>query len=224
MDVNAKLLKFAQQTHSKSDGHFDSSKAGNSAVMPGRTSTGMRACKRFGQGDAELEHVVQTGASFGMRSALGNRLSRDLKENEELRRRYKQATDVETFKRERAEKEYDGIVAESRVHQQSHSEGLARRGRPVSFLKMCYLEGGPKSQDDEETIKACERACVRCIKLGEPYYQYDPQTDTAKYMYFDSEYKEQFESRWSQFAKQSLTDRPTATGGTMDALKSPQPW
>ncbi|CAK0831267.1 unnamed protein product, partial [Prorocentrum cordatum] len=190
------------------------------------------ATPRHERGDMELKAYQDSNFKnpFEMRSALGNRLSRQLQNpttdsQKEFKKRWDLATNKDALKTEWAEKQIQGLIEEKKVTTRETEDELTSRGKPVTFLRMLYEVGGPAGQTDPETIAGCSLACQQCLEMGWPCVQLDDKTNIVKYMHFENEYKEAFRTRYSLIKEQSDRAPPTApsVGGGGGDLPRPDP-
>ena len=77
-----------------------------------------------------------------MRSALGLRLQRELNTNPKTKNAYKSSADKEEWKRDWCKQHYKGAMKRMRSYITSNDERWLSQGKVVSFLRMCYEEGG----------------------------------------------------------------------------------
>eukprot|EP00959_Pyramimonas_sp_CCMP1952_P416902 8734383-Pyramimonas_sp.AAC.1 len=159
------------------------------------------------KGDQQLRSLLETdnggqGGSFDMRSALGGRLTREMGGNPSLKKKYDLATCKDTFKKEWAKAQYDGLVTKHRVTTRETEQDWISTGKLCSFLKMTYEEGGPLGQSDPHTISVCLTIRRQCIKLGYPFAQKDRQSGELKFMHFTNEFKDHFRKKWAEHETQ----------------------
>eukprot|EP00959_Pyramimonas_sp_CCMP1952_P019785 417937-Pyramimonas_sp.AAC.1 len=85
-----------------------------------------------------------------MRSAIGNKLDRDLKANPAKALEWKQdkSKDKEDFKKKWLLEKWSELPTTKRTFTTSHTEDWRERGELMTFLKMAYEEGGPAGQTD----------------------------------------------------------------------------
>eukprot|EP00959_Pyramimonas_sp_CCMP1952_P215237 4503556-Pyramimonas_sp.AAC.1 len=101
-----------------------------------------------------------------MRSALGNRLSRELQspqtdEQKEFKKRWDLASQKDALKQEWAQKQIKARISECKTVYKESEDELLSQGTPVTFLRMLYEEGGPAGQTDPETIEGCAEAAKK---------------------------------------------------------------
>ena len=172
------------------------------AAAPVETPTEERTDK-FAKGDAQVVRTVEDNSfAFEMRSALGQRWQRDMKKPQ-TKKAFEGAPDPQKWKQEWIEKQYKGAIERQKTFTDSYDESWIKHGKRVSFLRMCYEEGGPRGQFDEETIENCYKTCTRCMEIGFPFVSVDEQNGSVKFMHFNHEYQEKFTKRWEQTDKQN---------------------
>ena len=102
------------------------------------------------------------------------------------------------WKRDWCKKQYKGAISRMRTYSTAVSEEWMSKGKLVSFLRMCYEEGGPRGQWDPETIEDCSVIATRCIQLGYPFAQVDEQHGKVKFMWFSHQYSDKFQKKWEE--------------------------
>eukprot|EP00959_Pyramimonas_sp_CCMP1952_P262020 5479152-Pyramimonas_sp.AAC.1 len=136
---------------------FFKSKDGEARPAP-PDGSGMQ--KKYAKGDAQAKEIVENKTyAFTMRSALGQRLNREL-QNPKVKKQFNSAPDVEEWKKQWVVKQYADAVKRQRQFTTSLDESWIKNGKMVGFLRMCYEEGGPRGQWDEKTINDCYTACT----------------------------------------------------------------
>ena len=185
-------------------GDHGASAAGSTAGGVAKSDAGTDAeSKKFEKGDRQCKDAVEKGdCYFAMRSALGQRLQRDLKKPK-IKKLYVNAEDKEEWKRNWCKRQYKDAIRRLRTNTKSVTEEWLSKGKCVSFLRMCYEEGGPRGQYDPETIEDCARTARRCIRMGYPFVQVDEQNGKVKYMWFSHEYSDKFQKKWEEVETQN---------------------
>ena len=160
--------------------------------------------RKYEKGDRQCVAAHDAGDYyFGWRSALGQRLQRELKKKKDVKKKYMAADDKEAWKRDWCQKQYKGALVRMRTYTTASSEEWLSKGKVVSFLRMCYEEGGPRGQWDDETIQDCAVIAQRCITMGYPFVQVDEQHGKVKYMWFEHQYSDKFQTRWEEIENQA---------------------
>ncbi|CAK0910882.1 unnamed protein product, partial [Prorocentrum cordatum] len=170
-----------------------------------------------GAGDVDIRlAVAKQSYNFGMRSAIGNKLDRDLKANPAKALEWKQdkSQDKEYFKKKWPLEKWSELPTTKRTFTTTHAEDWRERGELMTFLKMAYEEGGPAGQTDPGTLEACMRTVKRCIDLGHPYAQRDPQNGVLKFLYFRLIYQESFKREWSKTIAQTKGPKAIENGSS----------
>ena len=154
---------------------------------------------KYEKGDKQCKEAVEKGDHcFSWRSALGQRLQREIKGNPKTRKSYLSCADKDEWKRDWCKKQYKGAISRMRTYSTAVSEEWMSKGKLVSFLRMCYEEGGPRGQWDPETIEDCSVIATRCIQLGYPFAQADEQHGKVKFMWFSHQYSDKFQKKWEE--------------------------
>ena len=159
---------------------------------------------RHATGDAELKIAVEENNGFFLaRSALGNRFDNKKRTDPEFLKDYEEAPNKEVFKADWAKMEYKGKQHNMKNNTEAWKESWGRKGKPVSFLRMLYEEGGPAGHQDPQTIRECKIQCEKCLDMGYPWVQVSKMHGGTKYMWFDDVYKENFEQEWQTTTSQN---------------------
>eukprot|EP00959_Pyramimonas_sp_CCMP1952_P152754 3196028-Pyramimonas_sp.AAC.1 len=156
------------------------------------------AGKRGARGEVEaIKAVEENNCKFTKRSALGLRWGRMMKDAK-FKAQFEAAPDAAKFKADWVKEIYDGAVRKHRTHTKEVSETWMNQGKLLTFLRMCWEEGGPTGHKDRQIVKDIMTTCGKCIDLGWPFCQVDPWSGAQKYLYFELQYREEFMEKWSE--------------------------
>ncbi|CAK0878066.1 unnamed protein product, partial [Prorocentrum cordatum] len=179
--------------------------------MQKKYANGSGMQKKYAKGDAQAKEIVENKTyAFTMRSALGQRLNREL-QNPKVKKQFNSAPDVEEWKKQWVVKQYADAVKRQRQFTTSLGE-----------LDQEWQDGRLPSHVlwDEKTINDCYTACTRCISMGYPFVAVDEQNGSVKFMWFSQEYQEKFTQRWSETETQS-EKKAICDSGKAAARKTP---
>eukprot|EP00959_Pyramimonas_sp_CCMP1952_P464627 9486936-Pyramimonas_sp.AAC.1 len=145
--------------------------------------------------------MAEAGAVFKMRSALGNTFMREVskpgtKLHDDWQACGQDQKEITAFKKKWASEKFSELTRKHKDRIDSYDESLVKKGRLLSVLRMCFEEGGPTGHQDAETVASVYGIAQRCLELGHPYAQLDPQSQTVKFLYFELQWRERFTKRW----------------------------
>eukprot|EP00959_Pyramimonas_sp_CCMP1952_P454700 9470323-Pyramimonas_sp.AAC.1 len=175
------------------------------------------------KGMLEAVDCVESDTVFNMRSALGQQYYRKVQNDPLFKKELDEAPSEEAFKKKWVMQKYEGAKNKYKQYITSYQSDFEKKGKLVSFLRMCYEEGGPAGHLDETTVNVCRAICERCLGLGYPFAQIDDQGMSLKFLHFQLEYREVFTQRWEQVMKQSkekaICDTPATEAPTAAPMK-----
>ncbi|CAK0883130.1 unnamed protein product [Prorocentrum cordatum] len=161
--------------------------------------------KKYHKGDLQSVQAHNAGDyASTWRSALGQRLQRELRSNKKTKNGYLSAADKDQWKKDWCKKQYKGAIVRMRTYTTASQESWLSKGKVVSFLRMRYEEGGPRGHWDPEAMQDCAVIAQRCIRMGFPFVQVDEQHGKVKFTWFSHEYSDKFEKRWEETQKQNM--------------------